>query len=135
MAEIDLGRLLRLKEMIASAAGVDPANATSVYALAKSYGRLRAQVAATVEGSSLEQEFEGAFPSADQVGRLPQEPQMLRSGGITHSQVARDAQALLAQLAGWVEGLIAEQTLERRLELEATERVKQERRQSPGFQG
>jgi len=134
MAELDLGELLRLRGMLESAA-TGPADGDGAPALTESYTRLRGLVRDYVEAHGLNiDEFDPAFPEIDLV-EFPehQHPRDFAARTMAHTPQAKRAQALLGQLAGWVSGLIDELTLDKRLRLEAEERVKQERRQPPGF--
>jgi hypothetical protein len=133
MPEIDLGRLLRLKEMIDSAGDAVPADGASAPALTKSYARLREQIGGLVTGTPLADEFVQAFPEIEVVAAPQAHPRSAARAALVNESAAREARALLGQMAGWVGGLIAEQTLERRMQLEAAERVSQERRDPPGF--
>jgi hypothetical protein len=134
MGELDLGRLLRLKGMVeAAASSVEQPDGSAAPALTGSYMRTRAEISSLLGGSGLEQEFANAFPEIEVVEGGHRHPRDAAAAGITDAPAARSAQVLLGQLAGWLDGLIAERTLDQRLRLEAEERVKQERRQSPGF--
>jgi hypothetical protein len=131
--DLDLGKLLRLKGMVESAASaVDPAQPESAHAITDSYQRLRAQVGELVGGSDLEGEFTASFPEID-VARFEPRRGSLIAEGAAALNAAQRARVLLGQLAGWLEGLIVERTLQQRIEAEAAERVKQERKQPPGF--
>jgi hypothetical protein len=134
VADVDLGKLLRLKGMIDSAASAVEADAASAPALTESYQRLREQVEKTLSGSDLLAEFQASFPELPTVeGPTGSEhPREVVSRARVAESAARKARALLGQLAGWVDGMIAERTLEKRLQAEAVERVKQEK-QRPGF--
>ena len=129
MVELDLGRLLRLKGMIESAAStVDPAVA-SAPALTESYSRMRAQVFELVNGSELSNEFSAAFPKMNPVSTPSgsgHPSNMVRQIRTAEAE-AQKARTLLGQLAGWLTGLIEEQTLTARIKAEAAERIKQQR--------
>jgi hypothetical protein len=101
----------------------------SAHALSDGYMRLRNQIGTILDGD-LSDEFNAAFPEI----QVPQLGPGSPSRTIALTPQARRSQALLAQLAGWLEGLIAERTLDQRLRYEAEERVKLERRKPPGFQ-
>jgi hypothetical protein len=135
MAELDLGQLLRLRGMIESAATSVTADGDGAPALTESYARLRGLARDFVEAPDLNiDEFDPAFPEMDVVEFAEHEhPRRLMARNTTYAPQAKRAQALLGQLGGWVSGLIDEITLEQRLRFEAQERVKQERRQPPGF--
>jgi hypothetical protein len=90
---------------------------------------MRAQVAELVGGGELEAEFKEMFPEI---------PEFKSSGDPTggpgliawHTEATTagtNAKRLLEQLSGWVEGLIEEQTLAKRIQAEAAEKVKQEK--------
>jgi hypothetical protein len=120
--------------MVESAAAGE-ANGYSAPAFTQSYVRLRGQVAQLVTGTSLEEEFAGAFPEIEQV-EIPKgrnDPAVLSMQKSALAPQAHRAQALIGQLGGWLTGLIDEQTLQQRIEAEAAVRIKQERRQPPGF--
>lgn len=135
MPDLDLGELLRLRGMIESAASSVEADGNGAPALTESYSRLRGLTRDYVEAYGLNiDEFDPAFPEVEVVEYPEHEhPRRLAARDRTYAPRAKQAQALLGQLGGWVSGLIEELTLEQRMRLEAEERVKQERRQPPGF--
>ena len=118
--------------MVDSAATAIEADGASAPALTESYMRLREQVGNVLAGD-LSDEFNATFPSIDLV-QPPTSPQPHATAAwrVTAEPAARRARALLGQLAGWIDGLIEEQTLERRIRMEAEELAK---RQRPGFTG
>jgi hypothetical protein len=134
MAEFDLGQLLRLEEAIKAAAGTDtePDGASAV-ALTESYMRLRGQVLKFVKGSDLEAEFESTFPEIKITERPPSDPFEVQAAIQEGKFPARQAQSLLAQLAGWIGGIVREMTLEQQMRLDAEARAKQAAKQPPGF--
>lgn len=121
MADLDLGRLLRLKSMAESAAPSVEPDGYSAPALTGSYARLRAEIARMLEGSGLEQEFANAFPEITVIKHARNTPRV----ATRDASAAREVRILLGQLGGWLEGLIAERTLEQRLRYEAEERMRQ----------
>lgn len=135
MPEVDLGELLRLRGMTDSAATSVTADGEGAPALIESYTRLRGLTREFVGANGLNiEEFDSAFPEIDAIDlRQFEHPRnRMHRKGMYAPQAIR-AQALIGQLGGWLSGLFDEVTLERRLRLEAEERVKQERRQPPGF--
>lgn len=123
----DLGQLLRLQGMIESAATSVEPEGSSAPALTQAYARLRVQVRNLIgESDPSLAEFDGAFPEIEVV-----ELQILRDPADTmlhtmqHKPHATRAQVLLAQLAGWVSGLINDLTFEQRLRIDAEARAKQ----------
>jgi hypothetical protein len=96
--------------------------------------RLRGQVADLVEGSELQHEFEATFPAID----LAKQPTSHQLGeiGLALEQgkfPARQAQSLLAQLAGWIGGLVREATLEKQMRFNAEAYAKEARKGPVGF--
>ena len=125
-----------MKETLQAAAGAVKPEASSAHALTDSYARLRAGALLLMEeNDDLKQEFLSTFPEMEVTPGpeqgMPLDKFVMR--GASDEIAAQRAAALLSQMAGWFEGIVAEQTLERRLELEAQERIKQERRIPPGF--
>jgi uncharacterized protein with von Willebrand factor type A (vWA) domain len=107
---LDLGKLLRLREMIRSASTSVDADGDGAAALTQSYARLRASVRDVVIDSNADPgEFDAAFPEIDVV-ELPdrQHPRKMAMRKMEYAPHAKRAQALLGQLAGWVNGLIEE---------------------------
>ena len=113
---LDLGQLLRLRGMIDSAATSVEPDGDGASALTQSYLRLRGLVSDLVEESSATRdEFDSAFPKIDPVkieGR--QHPREIAMRSMRYAPQAREAKALLGQLAGWVSGLIDELEHEQR---------------------
>jgi hypothetical protein len=133
MPELDLGHLLRLKGSIEAAASSVKPDGSGAPALTESYMRLRSQVQQLIGESSLSGEFESTFPVIEIVDKPMDHPRAAARAVMVHEAAAQEAKGLLGQLAGWLDGLIAEQTLEQRLRFEAEARVKEERRKPPGF--
>src|SRR3712207_2431722 len=109
MTQFEVGRLLRLKGAIDSMAGgtkPEPADAASLTA---GYARMRAQVASLVSDTSLDSEFQDLFPEVDVItdASPPPGPGLIEWHHEATS-AATEAQRLLNQLSGWVDGLIAE---------------------------
>ena len=118
--------------MIRSAAGGDEVDGLAAPGLTASYMRLRAQVAELVAGTRLADEFASSFPEIEVIeGQV--HPNAARHLAFGAGPVAKEAQGLLRQLAGWIEGLVAEQTFEQRIQAEAAERVRQEKKPPTGF--
>jgi hypothetical protein len=134
MSDPDLGRLFRLHGAVKAAADVTP-DGQAAPVLTSSYLRLREQ-ALELADDERRAELEATFPIMDAL-ELPASthPRFAVTLQATGGPAARTAQALLVQLAGWLDGYIAAMTLEQRMRLEAEERVKQERRRAPGFTG
>jgi len=125
-----VGRLLRLKGAIDALVGPGEVKPDDLEGLAAGYGRMRKQVADLVKGSGLEAEFEALFPELGPVTNKGPGPGGLIDWHHEATSTAKNAKGLLAQLAGWVDGLIAEETMSERIQAEAAERVK---REQPGF--
>jgi hypothetical protein len=136
VAEIELGQVLRMRETLAGAADALKPDENSAHALTESYMRLRKEAVRIVEENDLpEEEFLNTFPEieiADVPDPTMHPRQVLKRAAMRTAQ-AQQASSLLKQMAGWFDGIVVEQTLQRRLELEAQERIKQERKQPPGF--
>jgi hypothetical protein len=134
MSEPDLGRLLRLHGAVKAAADVQPTGDAAPI-LTSSYIRLREQALELVDDER-RAEVEATFPAIDIV-ELPENahPRLANRLEVTGGPAARTAHGLLVQLAGWLDGYVAALTLEERMRLEASERVRQERRRPPGFTG
>ena len=124
--QVELPRLLRLRSMIESAASAVPDDGASAHALTESYARTRNEVRRLIADTQLVSEFDAAFPEIEVVEVTSRDPWAVAQSGLVNEPAARRAKLLLGQLAGWVGGLIDEQTLDRRLQLEAQERVRQE---------
>ena len=103
--------------MIQSAASSVEADGDGAAALTQSYARLRSRVRELVEesGASL-QEFDSAFPEMDVIDTpgLHEHPRRMGMRKMQYAPHAKQAQSLLAQLAGWMSGLIEELTYEQR---------------------
>ena len=131
---VDLGQLLRLKQTIDAAAAVQ-ATPESADALVGSYNRLLANVRQLAVDASLETEFDGLFTPV--AASAPLSPGLVGRSMLQNRSAAEvaaaSASAMLAQLAGWVDGLIAEQTLEARIKAEAQARVAAEQKPPTGF--
>ena len=85
-------------------------------ALTQSYLRLRGMVRDLVEESSATlDEFDRAFPEIEGVAvETDQHPRTMAMRPMKYAPHAREAKALLGQLAGWVSGLIEELEYEQR---------------------
>lgn len=116
--EIDVGRLLRLRAMTQSAAESVEADGNGAAALTQGYGRLRRMVRDTVEGSGASlDEFDEAFPDLPVVEHTGHEDiREVAMRETIYAPQAREARALLGQLAGWITGILEEQEYRRRLE-------------------
>jgi hypothetical protein len=102
--------------MIESAAtSVDP-DGDGAGALTQGYIRLRRMVRDLVEESSATvEEFDMAFPEIEPVEiETHEHPREMAMRPMKYAPHARQAKALLGQLAGWVSGLIAELEYEQR---------------------
>jgi hypothetical protein len=120
--------------MVAAANNSLEPSPASAHALTHGYLNLRTQILDAVRGSSLEAEFILSFPEF-----TPADPPDMRAAGNLgrqqHADIdafGRRAKMLLGQLAGWLQGLIDEQTLEQRLKFEAEARIAHEQRRT-GF--
>lgn len=128
MNNFDVGRLLRLKGSITTAAQGDKIEPADAPSLTSGYRRMRAQVAELVDGGELEAEFNEMFPEIPEFqGSSGPGPRGLIDWHTEATTAGTNARRLLEQLGGWIEGLIEEQTLAERIQAEAAERVKQEK--------
>lgn len=133
IAKFDLDRLLRLEESIKAAAAI-PADGAAAVGLTQSYGRLRGQVADLVSGTDLEAEFKATFPELPEVkGPVSNDPFEVQTAIQAGKVGARTAQAMLAQLAGWIGGIVRSMTFERQMELNAEAAAKLAAKRPPGF--
>jgi hypothetical protein len=108
MNATEISRLIRLRSMIQSAAEVVPVDGHAAPALTENYSRLRALVreALTDEAAPVD-EFEACFPDLPVVdfgGITSARAVGLRE--LTYAPEAKQAQSLLRQLAGWLEGVL-----------------------------
>lgn len=125
VAHITIGPLLRVHAMVAELAYTDAAN-ESVRALVHAYNRLRDELLLILQPDALGQlrtEFERLFPG------LNDPPPFDRATGKSLDPLllagwASEAKLGIKQLQGWIQGLIDELTLERRLQLEAEAKAK-----------
>jgi hypothetical protein len=133
---IELGPIIRIKETLTAAADAVKPDETAAHALTESYIRLRGEALRIVEEGGLpEEEFVNTFPEIE-LAPLPDpstHPRQVLKQAAQNEALAKQASSLLKQMAGWFDGIFVEQTLERRLEMEAAERVKQEQKKPPGF--
>jgi hypothetical protein len=108
MMDIDVGRLLRLKGTVESAAEI-PAEPSAANVLAETYGRLRSQALQVAEDRELRAEFEALFPEIEPAPDPPDHPrESLHVVWKRRAAVqAQRASGLLRALAGWLEGLLA----------------------------
>lgn len=119
---IDAGRALRLKEMVDSvlASAGEDSRALQAKSLSDSYSRLRAEARSIAEKESITEEFDRLFQ--DLQGEVP--AARMSSAGFDPfeaSSFANEAAAALAQLSGWLSGLVetARMTLEAQAYAEA----------------
>jgi hypothetical protein len=132
MATIDIGALLRLKATLEAVASLEPTDGAAE-GLTNSYFRLRAHALAVVQSTDLpEAEFLALFPVIE-IARMPSNLDEAAWQSAKLESAAKAAHSLTRQMAGWFDGVIQEATLERRLELEAKERIAQERKPPTGF--
>jgi len=124
----DIGRLLRLQNSISAIGKKGKVEPTDAPSLTEGYRRMRSQVFDLVAGSDLEPEFNDLFPEISEYsmqGDPTGGPGLIR----WHTEATTagtNAQRLLDQLGGWLEGLIEQQTLPEKIQAEAAERVRQE---------
>lgn len=123
----NIGRLLRVQAMTARSAQVEATNAAAT-ALVRAYNSLRAELLMIFDGDDLA-DFRA------EIDRLFTEKEVPQPSGLiawAHDQIiaeaAIDAQVGLGLLQGWIQGLIDEATLDRRLRFEAEARVREETR-------
>ncbi|MDQ3878367.1 MAG: hypothetical protein M3290_08480 [Actinomycetota bacterium] len=127
----DVERIVRLKSAIEAASRTARDDQTEQIAfsqepLQRSYRNLRAQVRDAIE-PELIAEFDGLFPEDP--------PDIInRSQGRLALMASRALQAkgLLETMAGWLGGIVASATEERRLRIEAEEYAKERVRQERG---
>ncbi len=130
---LDLGKLLRMQEMVTRAAQTEAVR-DSAAALVHAYSGLRGEmlgVLAPDELRELREEFERLFQPLEEP-----EPFNLRFGESSHvrlASAAEEAQMLLRMVGGWVQGLINELTLEQKIRLEAEAKARLESKLSTGF--
>lgn len=133
MADLNLGQLLRLRGVVEAATESVSIDGAAAPALTEGYGRVRALVRGSLDGyRELIAEFEELFPEID-LAEVQSHPVAVDRARRALAAEANRAKALLDQLGGWLQGAIDELTLDQKLQLEAEERVKQERRKPPGF--
>lgn len=131
MDSLDLGRLLRLKGAISALTRTEKVQPPDAPSLTEGYRRMRAQVTDLVGDGDLRDEFEAMFPRLPEFTGAAGPGRDLIAWHTEATGAALEAQRLLDQLAGWIGGLIDEQTLPDRIAAEAEARVKQEK----GFEG
>jgi hypothetical protein len=102
---MDLERVMRLKGAVEASAGV-PTAAGGGQGLVDSYPRIRREVAEAV-GAGYAEEVERLFPES------------LQTEGRPWGAQAEEVKALMAQMAGWLDGMIEAAILERRIQAEA----------------
>jgi hypothetical protein len=132
---LDLGRLLRFREVVNQAAQTT-ATFESGRAVVSSYLGLRSEVQHILQEQGLQElreEVERLFPPIDEPE--PYDPFLQTDTGTAILVAANEALLKLRMLAGWIQGLIDEQTLERRLQLEAEAKVRAEAKPPTGFAG
>jgi hypothetical protein len=123
---------LRLKSTLDAAATLEPDDGAAA-GLTESYNRLRQQALAVVDSAGLPlDEFESLFPVIE-VERMPTSLDAAAWQSAKFESAAKRANLLLRQMAGWFDGVVQTLTLERRLELEAKERVAREAKPPTGF--
>jgi len=131
MDSLDLGRLLMLRSAITGLTGNEKVQPPDAPSLTEGYRRMRSQVAVLVGDSDLRGEFDAMFPDLPAFNGDASPRGNLIAWHTKATAAATEAQRLLDQLAGWVGGLIDEQTLPERIQAEAMARVKAEQ----GFEG
>jgi hypothetical protein len=127
-AQLDLGRLLRLRGMVLAASQTDP-TAAAAQALVNAYNAIQRDLVDALTGE-LSQEFQRLF------GLLVDPPApgvVLREIALRREASAADALTRLRLLLGWIQGLIDEQTLETQLRMEAEEKAKLGSKPPTGF--
>ncbi len=130
---LELGHLLRLKGQVDAATQTTP-DGFAASALVESYNTCRDQIVGALEEGDLLEEFAASFPELPAAVEPESNfPYNVNKAAQANKGLAQRAQVSLARLAGWLDGLIAEQTLEQRMRIEAQETAKLARRQPPGF--
>ena len=111
-----MGQLLRLRGMIESTATSVAPDGDGAAALTQGYARLRGMTRALVgESSATLDEFDTAFPEIEVIQIPPYEhPRQIGMRTLKYAPHAKQARALLGELTGWVNGLIAEIEFEQR---------------------
>jgi hypothetical protein len=130
----ELGQLLRLKQMIDAAAGVKPTVHTAKE-LVDSYNHLHANVMVLASELGIGDEFRNFFAGME---TPPEFNPVLAARSATKNAAALEtagaaASVRLAELGGWIDGLVAEQTLNARIKADAEARVAAEQKPPLGF--
>jgi hypothetical protein len=131
--QLDLGKLLRLDEMVTQAAQVEAVR-DSAAALVHAYTALRAEMLKLLE-SDAQRELRGEFERLFLPLEEPPEFSELRAIE-TQVQLATAAEEALMRLrlaGGWVKGLIREATLEQTMRIEAEAKARLAAKPAPGF--
>jgi hypothetical protein len=127
-AELDIGRLLRVRGMVSNATQAE-ANHLTGAALTRAYMGLRGELLLGLSGA-LREEFERLFEPLE----IPREFNPYAGDNpAVFTQHATEALLSLRRLEGWIQGLIDQATLEQRMRIEAEEKAKWEAKQPPGF--
>jgi len=130
---LSIGKLLRLQGMVNAAAQTEAA-ADSAAALVRAYNGLREELLTSLESDEtfeLREEFERLFPEIDEPGELS--PALLIESSARLGAAAYEGRTRLAQLGGWIQGLINEVTLEERMRLEAEALAREKAKPPTGF--
>jgi hypothetical protein len=116
--EINMGPVIRMREMLAAAAQAVKPDATGAHALTESYVRLRKEALRIVEENGLpEEEFVNTFPEIDVVEPpdRSEHPRQWMKREVELEALAKQAASLLQQMAGWFDGVVIEYMPDRRM--------------------
>lgn len=124
---LDAGRVLRLKEMVDSvlASGGEGSRALQAKSLSEAYSKLRSEAREVAESKGVAEEFDRLFQDlAGDVGASN-----VSSSGFDpfkSGSYANEAAAALAQLSGWLNGLLVEARMMMEAEAYAAARLQNE---------
>jgi hypothetical protein len=130
---LDLGRLLRVDEMVTQASQTEAVR-DSAAALVHAYLGLRDEVLGLLEPEDLRElreEFERLFEPLDDPG--PFREMRAVEDQMRLAAVAEEALMRLRQIGGWIKGLIRELTLEDTMRLEAEAKARLASKPPIGF--
>ena len=127
---LDLGKLLRLDEMVTQAAQTEAVR-DSAAALVHAYTGLRTEMLDLLQTEPLREEFERLFQPMDE----PEPFHHLRAvdDQVRLASTAEEALIRLRLVGGWIKGLIREMTLGEQMRLDAEARARHETKPPTGF--
>jgi len=130
---LDLGKLLRVDEMVTQAAQVEAVR-DSAGALVHAYTGLRAEILTLLEDKplrELREEFERLFQPLDEPARFS--PALPLESQVRLASAAEEALMRIRLVGGWVKGLIRELTLAETMRLEAEAKARLAAKPQTGF--